>query len=853
MGFLMPQTPVSGSLVQSLVRFSAMSMRSKLLLTVIPLVGAVLLASGYTTKVVASRYLNMALERTTKVLTMGQANAVAELLEGARQDLLFLAQGDTAPDQAMVLLAIQSRLKPGTYREAAYIPFSNDKPDYLVDMGKGVASLDKAQMERVFNSPLMALPRVQGLKAGSTALLGLAECTFPPGLVPEAAAGMTYTVFRMITPVADASGALKGLWLLSLDGRAVRDILSLYNSPRSPLAAFPRTAVKRYSFFFDASGWILFQSGNIEEREFPLSTDVARSGLVGDHGMTGFPGAFRPAAVNDAYWRMVVDVQGGQAGIESVGSTEIEGVAGLPHDTYSLGYAPVYFLSSPERGPEVVGGVAFMDKSKLLLAAEYQIYDVLMVIFAVALVLSGAVIFLLARIMTRPIHNLADAVRSMPASGELRLLDAPTPDKETAVLKDSINALITNVMDQRQQLREKDAHINDQLRRQPLDLDDHLAQTHDDEPMEGLVGASPAMRELKWLVHKAASVDPDVLIIGETGTGKEVTAQAIHRLSHRATGPFISINCGALDENLLMDALFGHVKGAFSEAKTDRKGAFLAAHGGTILLDEIGNASPKVQQALLRALAARTILPLGSDAEVGFDARNIAATNVDLLECLESGTFREDLYYRLRVLTLNTPPLRERMEDIPLLVDAFLRESAQVMSKGAMTLSRGAWERISSHTWPGNVRELKHCLMRAVAMSDSNMIYVEDLRFDAQSPMVEWTHEPHPAESAPAERRVPDAQPRGGGKARGRQAPPQLPRQDQPAHSLNERQAAGMDYAREHGGMTRAQYQRIVGENIPPRTAQYDLRDLVERGLLTIKGKGPATRYLPAETRPPSS
>jgi DNA-binding NtrC family response regulator len=138
------------------------------------------------------------------------------------------------------------------------------------------------------------------------------------------------------------------------------------------------------------------------------------------------------------------------------------------------------------------------------------------------------------------------------------------------------------------------------------------------------------------MIHKAAQVVADVLIIGETGTGKELTAEAIHRESSRADGPFISINCGALDENLLLDALFGHVKGAFSNAKSDRKGAFLAASGGTLLLDEIGNASAKVQQALLRALSARTIRPLGSDQSIPFDARVIAATNVDLLECAKN-------------------------------------------------------------------------------------------------------------------------------------------------------------------------------------------------------------------------
>jgi DNA-binding NtrC family response regulator len=415
----------------------------------------------------------------------------------------------------------------------------------------------------------------------------------------------------------------------------------------------------------------------------------------------------------------------------------------------------------------------------------------------------------------------------MPQGGVLAPIVLPEKDRETTILKESINHLVESIQYQKEELRLKDAHIEDQFRRQPLDIGDKLPPSKEVDTMEGVIGASPAMRDLKWLIRKAASVDPDVLIIGETGTGKEVASQAIHRLSRRADGPFISINCGALDENLLLDALFGHVRGAFSEAKGDRKGAFLAAQGGTILLDEIGNASPKVQQALLRALAARTIIPLGSDIETPFDARVIAATNVDLLECVNKGTFREDLYYRLRVLTLHTPPLRERLEDIPLLVDAFLKETAAVMNKPAMTLSRGAWERIATHGWPGNVRELKHCLMRAVAMADSDVIHVEDLRFDAQNQGA--VRNPSPSFRPPDSARKDSSE--------------KVPAQDS-AEELSERQRIGIAYLREHGSMSRSQYQTIVGRNVPPRTAQYDLRDMVERGLLQVKGKGPATRYV---------
>ncbi|MFP5240621.1 MAG: ArsR family transcriptional regulator, partial [Acidobacteriota bacterium] len=205
--------------------------------------------------------------------------------------------------------------------------------------------------------------------------------------------------------------------------------------------------------------------------------------------------------------------------------------------------------------------------------------------------------------------------------------------------------------------------------------------------------------------------------------------------------------------------------------------------------------------------------------------------------------------YRLKVLTLQTLPLRERKEDIPLLVDAFIRESAQVMRKGPVTLSQGAWERIAAHGWPGNVRELKHCLMRAVAMADSSVILMEDLRFEGQAEVQKTraaapAEGPTPVRAVPARKEATQAVPAAGGAP----APePASPGTD----ALNPRQRLGLAYIRENGSMSRAQYQGIVGQNVPPRTAQYDLRDLVERGLLVVKGRGPATRYHPpSEARP---
>jgi len=337
------------------------------------------------------------------------------------------------------------------------------------------------------------------------------------------------------------------------------------------------------------------------------------------------------------------------------------------------------------------------------------------------------------------------------------------------------------------------------------------------EILEDLVGESPVMRRLVERIRKIAATDADVLIIGETGTGKELTAEAIHRLGRRAHMPFVSINCGALDENLLMDALFGHVKGAFSEAKTDRKGAFLAANGGTLLLDEIGNASPRVQQALLRALSVRRISPLGSDSETAFDARVIAATNVSLKDMVASGEFREDLYYRLQVLSVSTPPLRERPEDLPVLAGYFLRLAARRMGKGELFLSRGALDKLTDHAWQGNVRELKNCLIRAAALAEREIILAEDVHFEDE-----------PGQEQPQAVAVPLAEP---------------PAEVTGVVPLNTRQRRALRalYGRE--SFSRQDYQEAGGEGVPQRTAQHDLQDLVNRGIVLKEGRGPATRY----------
>jgi two-component system response regulator HydG len=233
-------------------------------------------------------------------------------------------------------------------------------------------------------------------------------------------------------------------------------------------------------------------------------------------------------------------------------------------------------------------------------------------------------------------------------------------------------------------------------------------------------GAAPGFSEVLKLAETVATTDSTVLITGESGTGKEVVARYIHTLSPRADGPFLSINCGALPESLLESELFGHVKGSFTGAVKDREGLLVAAGGGTFFLDEIGEMSPSTQVKMLRAIQEREVIPVGSTKSIPVDVRLVAATNRDLEEEIARGSFRSDLYYRLNVIQLHLPPLRERREDVPLLARHFL---ARASTDGEeFTLEDDTLAALVEYDWPGNVRELENALERAVVVSTGPVI-----------------------------------------------------------------------------------------------------------------------------------
>jgi two-component system response regulator HydG len=241
------------------------------------------------------------------------------------------------------------------------------------------------------------------------------------------------------------------------------------------------------------------------------------------------------------------------------------------------------------------------------------------------------------------------------------------------------------------------------------------------------IGRSKSWVEVLRLAETVAPTDSTVLITGESGTGKEVVARYIHELSTRGENAFLSINCGALPESLLESELFGHVKGSFTGAVKDKTGLFAAAQSGSFFLDEIGETTPSTQVKLLRVLQQREVIPVGATEALAVDARVIAATNRDLEEEIKRGQFRADLYYRLNVIALHLPPLRQRADDIPVLAESFLAGSAAQRGEDPRPLSEGALDVLMAYQWPGNVRELENALERAVILSDRGPITPEAL------------------------------------------------------------------------------------------------------------------------------
>ena len=275
---------------------------------------------------------------------------------------------------------------------------------------------------------------------------------------------------------------------------------------------------------------------------------------------------------------------------------------------------------------------------------------------------------------------------------------------------DDIKLAVRNALEMRR-VRSENSYLKRQLKK--------------NHSTKEIIGRSDSMVDVFKMVDKVAEADSTVLICGESGTGKELIAREIHYRSRRANGPFVSINCGALPKDLLESNLFGHVKGSFTGAFRDQMGLFQVAEGGTFFLDEVGEMQPATQVKLLRALQEREIIPVGGTKPVKIDVRLVAATNANLEEAVRQGTFRTDLYYRLNVIPLLLPSLRDRLDDIPILSGHFLQR--YLGPEGPKVMSKEALEVLMKYDWPGNVRELENVIERAVILSEDNQVKVSDL------------------------------------------------------------------------------------------------------------------------------
>ncbi len=818
-----------------------------------PLVALVLLLMTAATSRITTHYLNRASARNAHTRALAQAHELQQLLKEARYELLNLAGSDLTPSAIQRYMMDKPTTKRNKYCEIAFHGTSQADNFVLLNTGEQVWRVPDEQAAAVKFGTFKRKERIGGKIQDFVQVDQPMQVYYTSVPYLGSVENMEFSVIRLSTPVIGENDSFQGYLTLSVDILEIQRIMALFSSRQSPLYIFPQEKERNRSFFFDASGWLICETADPSGPQNRVSIDDIRTGLQGDLGRPGFDSAFRPSPQYEEYWSVVSAVQSGKDG-------EI-GFSNFLHDPNKIGkdhylyYVPIRFQESPEQDPVIIGGIGCIDTSYMLKTSRHDVATALGISWVSAVLLTFGAFVYLERRISKPLVRLTRATENIALGDtEANLELAPLP-RELGHLQHAINILLLQLRNTRNESRIRQGVFLEEMKRQPVCLDTLTdGGTDRDAPQAaekefGIVGNSLAVRNLAGMIRKAAHVMADVLIVGETGTGKELAAEAIHRASSRSSGPFISINCGALDENLLMDALFGHVKGAFSEAKTDRKGAFLAATGGTLHLDEIGNASPKVQQALLRALAVRRIRPLGTDQDQPFDARVIAATNVDLRESATNGTFREDLYYRLAVITITTPPLRDRREDIPALVRYFLMEHAS--GRSIPELSRGALDKLMLHDWPGNIRELKNCITRAMTFAEGSILLSEHIvlgqptpQAPAASPHIET---PTPEARTPRRDETPpkaDDRANGPGDALGATPSPMSPPDSDAPPELSVRQRKAWPTIVKNGGTNRAQYQEAVGEEVSVRTAQYDLQELVARGLLKKTGKGPSSRYV---------
>lgn len=839
--------PVLGNSLETTRFFVNRSMTSRVLLLGLPLLTLVLLLVFLATGRSIEALINRAIARNAQLQAQAMSLSLEQILTETRNQLLILAAGSMDPKDMVRRLQFRVRAEGLRYREVAFMGTDPSQRYLLLSYGGESISIPPDIASATVGNPFTSLSAAQ--RPGHVQVSQPLEVVYSMVPLNDSVQSIPLYVIRFSTPIYDSQGVFQGMLILSLDLTVLRDAISMFSSSSAPLrTADDETRIR--SIFFDNQGWMLFQSENLEADEASgrLNSDSLRAGFQGEFGRAGFSTAFRPGPNHVNYWSMVSNVQAGHSGQIFLDNSDAWGHENSAVEGVS--FAPVTFAANPDSPRTIMGGLAVLDTSFTATRTGIQIIGIYSICLLAGICLLGLGLAWLARSTTKRLRRLSNEVNMRIDSHSSNPLVLPPMPRELEQLKDAINALLHRLR------RSEEEQLNQQLMqdarwaREPAENMPEL----DDIPENGLVGTSAAMQDLRANILKAAPTMADVLVIGETGTGKELVSAAIHQASPRANGPFITINCGALDENLLMDTLFGHVKGAFTEARQPRKGAFLTAEGGTLMLDEIGNAAPKVQQALLRALSTRMIRPLGSDEDVPFDTRIIAATNAELLQDAQEGSFREDLYYRLAVITIRTPPLRRRKSDLPLLAVFFLTRAAESQGLPTPRLSRGALRKLQEYHWPGNVRELQNCLTRALAFCENGLIFAENIQLGPDTlpgdiarpergklscpPARADSRQPHGEAAETAESPVAQPVP---AESEDQGA---MPAAEDAQPRLNARLARLLPQIVELGSISRQEYQDMAGKDISMRTAQYDLQILVRLGLVRREGRGPAQRYI---------
>ncbi len=801
---------------------------------------------------IASTSLNSAYSRNAQLRAKAQAHDINQLLLSARQELQFIGSGSLSQEEIFNYLRRKTLEDRNLYREIAFQGNTVEERFVFVNNGSNVVSvpLEQALVGRPGVFPIN--DQFNGKAKDYVQISDPVEVVYPAVPSQGGVNPIAMHVVRLTMQVFSPENAYRGKMTLSIDLPRIRSILSLHASSQSPLFLFPQDNERKKSFFFDAAGWLLFQSEPEYKSTTDLSVDELRVGLRGDVGRPGFSTAFRPELENEFYWNIVSEVQKGKSG-QVLSDRSFTQTAAAEKQLY-LSYVPIVFRETPE-AERIIGGIGCLDTSFVYLASTYQVAWTLTIAFLMSLLLIFISMFYLSMRICTPLNLLAEAIDKRLSGDDPSPLDYPPVFSEISRFQQSLNVLLLQLQIARNDTILREGLYENDWMGQNINLEKEITNSQDLDPqllatpLYGIVGGGQAVSNLRQQIQKASRVLADVLIIGETGTGKELAAEAVHAISHRSSGPFISINCGALDENLLMDALFGHVKGAFSEAQTDRKGAFIAASGGTLHLDEIANASPKVQQALLRALSVRRIRPLGSDKDIAFDARIIAATNIDLLQLSLAGKFREDLYYRLAVITIAMPPLRHRKEDIIVLVKHFLEENVSLSGQPFVGISRGAMEKLMNYDWPGNIRELKNCITRSLAFADGDLLSASHILYDKRVGKSDEIIETPARHTASTTDVTPEVEKEVGSSVEGAIVENAADQGGNWLEELNDRQRKAWPVIAKNGGITRIEYQDVAGEAISIRTAQYDLQQLMAKGLLIKTGRGPSSRYLVSQSR----